>query len=73
MKTEKNIADGSSRQGSILLVVLGMIMLMTLAGGIMAAMTNQSAFRARKTLNASRALSIAEAGVADILAVMNTN
>jgi hypothetical protein len=50
-----------------------MILLMTLAGGIMAAMTNQSAFRVKKTLNSSRALAIAEAGVADILAVMNTN
>lgn len=63
----------SSNTGAALIIVLGLVVLMTLACGIIAAMTNQSAFRVRKTLRASRALSIAEAGVADVLDIMNTN
>lgn len=63
----------SCREGSALITVVGLILLMTLAGAIIAAMTGQSAFRVKKTLRSSCALAIAEAGVADIIDIMNTN
>lgn len=40
----------SCREGSALITVVGLILLMTLAGAIIAAMTGQSAFRVKKTL-----------------------
>ena len=73
MKTQNKQTDNTAKQGSALVIVLGLIVLMTLAGAIMATMTNQSAFRVKKTLKASCALSIAEAGVADVLDIMNSD
>ncbi len=66
--------DNRSRQrGSALLIVLGLLFLMGLATAMMAAMTGQSAYRVKKTLWLSSALAIAEAGVADVVDIMNTN
>lgn len=62
-----------NRQGSALVIVMGMVAVMGLLGAVMATVTGQSAFRVRKTLRACRALSTAEAGVADVLDIMNTN
>jgi hypothetical protein len=62
-----------SRAGSALITVLGLLLLMVLATATVTVMTGQSAFRSRKVLRASRALSIAEAGIADILDRMHTN
>ncbi len=66
--------DNRSRQrGSALLIVLGLVFLMGLSTAIMATMTGQAAFRVRKTLRFSSSLAIAEAGIADVIDIMNTN
>ena len=66
--------DNRSRQrGSALLIVLGLLVLMGLATAMMSAMTGQSAYRVKKTLSLSSALAIAEAGVANVVDIMNTN
>ncbi len=63
----------STRSGSALITVLGLLLLMLLATATVTMITGQSAFRSRKTLRAGRALAIAEAGVADVLDRMHTN
>ncbi len=66
--------DNRSRQrGSALLIVLGLVLLMGLSTAMMAAMTGQASFRVRKTLRSSSSLAIAEAGVAYVINIMNTN
>jgi hypothetical protein len=72
-QTSKFGGARNSRQGSTLIVVVGLVLLMSLAVGVVGMFTAQSVFRVRKTQDASRALAIAEAGVADVLAIMNTN
>ena len=48
-------------RGTALLVVLGMIFLMSLVLGTMLRVTNQSAFRVKKTYYTSRAMALARA------------
>lgn len=62
-----------SKSGSALLVVIGFTMLLVMGGAAATWITGQSAFTSRKQLEQSRALAIAEAGVADVLAIMSTN
>ncbi len=62
-----------ARSGSALITVMGLILLMLLTTATVTLMTGQSAFRSRKTLRASRALAIAEAGIADVIDRMHTN
>ncbi len=68
-----NLDDRSQQRGSALLIVLGLIFLMGLSTAIMAAMTGQSSYRVMKTLRSSSSLAIAEAGIADVIDIMNTN
>ncbi len=65
--------DTRSKRGSVLLTVVGLVTIMLLVGIGVSWMTAQAAFTSRKMLSASRALAIAEAGVADVLAIMSTN
>jgi hypothetical protein len=68
-----NSGNRSRQRGSALLIVLGLLFLMGLATAMMAAVTGQSAYRVKKTLWLSSSLAIAEAGVADVIDIMNTN
>ena len=66
--------DNRSRQrGSAILIVIGLIFLMGLITAMMAAVTGQASYRVKKTLSLSSSLAIAEAGVADVIDIMNTN
>jgi hypothetical protein len=61
------------QRGAALLIVMGLIFLMGLVTAMMITVTGQSAFRVKKILWYSSALAIAEAGVADVIDIMNTN
>jgi len=65
--------DTQRKRGSVLLTVVGLSTIMLLVGIGVSWMTAQAVFTSRKTLRAGRALAIAEAGAADVLAIMSTN
>ncbi len=76
IETQPHLAGSvkqSPQQGAALVIVLGLVFVMGLSSAMIVTVTGQASYRVRKILYASRALSIAEAGVGDVLATMNTN
>lgn len=76
MKTDRAAAKAGvtdPREGSVLMIVVCMIGVLAMSGVTMTWMTGNTAKTARTMQSTARALSIAEAGVADMLTKLSTN
>ncbi|MCA1808414.1 MAG: hypothetical protein ABR497_10515 [Kiritimatiellia bacterium] len=73
MNTTDSITGRRARAGSVLMVVMCLSGVLVMAGMFMVIMTNQAAARTRRMTDSSRALALAEAGVADLVSRLTTN
>ncbi|MGI6086859.1 MAG: hypothetical protein ACOYCD_02765 [Kiritimatiellia bacterium] len=63
----------SGLHGSALVIVMGISAVLLLAGIIMSAMGRQAVARSQRINTGARALAVAEAGIADMIALLSTN
>lgn len=61
------------REGSVLLVVMIVSAVLVLAGTSMVALASNASFRMRRHMEASQALNVAEAGIADMIGRLSDN
>ncbi len=71
--TRKSPRRTGSTAGSALITVLGVSLILMLAGATMVALSRQSIYRIQRRANYAQAQAVAEAGVADMLAKLGTN